>query len=192
MAILYIYLSVGVRGGQHNHYALINQVIPPCDIMSEAHITASVQLTECMMRVWREDWCQHWTTICVTLPLLNHTNWCSVSVSPSSQTCQQTQRNPPPSSPPSWALPILCVSAWLNGGHISRLHSLWHCMGVNAGRVFLSDSCTLSNPWQQHFLTVLDDHYFGAQFFLWHSCFGYTCASVALYPGYALSSHSQH
>lgn len=146
MAILYIYLSVGVRGGQHNHYALINQVIPPCDIMSEAHITASVQLTECMMRVWREDWCQHWTTICVTLPLLNHTNWCSVSVSPSSQTCQQTQRNPPPplSSSPSWALPILCVSAWLNGGHISRLHSLWHCMGVNAGRVFLSDSCTLT------------------------------------------------
>lgn len=99
---------------------------------------------------------------------------------------------PPLSSSPSWALPILCVSAWLNGGHISRLHSLWHCMGVNAGRVFLSDSCTLSNPWQQHFLTVLDDHYFGAQFFLWHSCFGYTCASVALYPGYALSSHSQH
>lgn len=30
----------------------------------------------------------------------------------------------------SWASPIPLVSAWLNGGHISRLHLLWHCMCV--------------------------------------------------------------
>lgn len=72
----------------------------------------------------------------------------------------QTQSKPPHSFSLSWALPIILVSAWLNGGHISRLHSLWHCMCmcVCAGRVFLGDSCTLSalsNPWQRQVLTVL-------------------------------------
>ena len=39
--------------------SLIKEVNPPRDIMREANMTLSVRLAECMMCVWRQDWCQH-------------------------------------------------------------------------------------------------------------------------------------
>ena len=72
-----------------------------------------------------------WLWGCWTTHTHTHTHTDTASQSDVSQlgTANMVQTLLSPSST-SWASPIPLVSAWLNGGHISRLHLLWHCMCV--------------------------------------------------------------
>lgn len=142
---------------------LINKQHEFFSLYHERGITLWVLLTECVIQVWREDWCQHWTTICGCGAAEPHQliQCLTQSVKSDLPAHSKHRANPHPSPPhrlsTSLALQVLLVNTWLNGGHISRLHSLWQCMliCVCAGRLFLSDSCTLSYPCQRQVVTVL-------------------------------------
>lgn len=135
--------------------SLIKDMKPPRDIIREAHI-ALWMLTECMMRVWREDWCQHCNNhLCdaVAAGLLNQ-HRLILCLSQSRQTCQHaanTVRAHPP--PPGRRQSHMLAPGWMEDTFPDYIHCDTVC--VCAGLVFLSDSCTLSNPWQQQVLTVL-------------------------------------
>lgn len=124
-------------------------------------MTLSVRLAECMMRVWRQDWCQHWTTSvwrCGCGAPEQHTHSLIQRLSRTSVIkAQQTWCKPssPPPPPPGRRQSHLLVLGWTEGTFPDYIYCDTACVCVNAGRVFLSDSCTLSNPWQQRVLSLL-------------------------------------